>query len=72
MLVLSRKSNESIVIGDNIRITIASVRGRYVRVGIEAPPAVKILREEICTDPETVPRPEGAGLERRVLANGSC
>jgi carbon storage regulator len=48
MLILSRKSNESIIIGDNIRITIASIRGRYVRIGIEAPDHVGIFREELC------------------------
>ncbi len=50
MLILSRKTNESIVIGDNIRITIASVRGRYVRLGIEAPREVSIYREELTSD----------------------
>ena len=52
MLILSRKSNESIVIGGNIRITVASVRGRYVRLGIEAPADVKIFREELCAGRE--------------------
>lgn len=53
MLILSRKSNESIVVGGNIRITVASIRGRYVRIGIEAPEEVKIYREELCVSPET-------------------
>ena len=47
MLVLSRKPNESIVIAGNIRITVASIRGRYVRLGIEAPRDVEIYREEL-------------------------
>ncbi|MFN9218470.1 MAG: carbon storage regulator [Planctomyces sp.] len=37
MLVLSRQSDETIVIGDNIRVTIVEVRGDKVRIGIEAP-----------------------------------
>jgi len=69
--ILSRKSNESIVIGDNIRITIASVRGRYVRIGIEAPEEVGIFREELCMRPDTVPSPDGATIRRRILAHGN-
>jgi carbon storage regulator len=48
MLVLSRKMNETIVIDGNIRITVVDIRGKYVRLGIEAPEWVAILREEIC------------------------
>jgi carbon storage regulator len=48
MLVLTRKTNERIVIGDNIRITVVGVRGSHVRLGIEAPPEVTILRDELC------------------------
>jgi len=47
MLVLSRKLNESIIIGDNIRITVIDINGYRIRLGFEAPPDVKIFREEI-------------------------
>ncbi|MFO0952465.1 MAG: carbon storage regulator CsrA [Isosphaeraceae bacterium] len=47
MLVLTRKLNERIVIGDNIRITVVGIRGNHVRLGIEAPPEVTILRDEL-------------------------
>lgn len=47
MLVLSRKLNESIIIDGNIRITIVGIRGNHVRVGIEAPGHVPIIREEL-------------------------
>jgi carbon storage regulator len=48
MLVLSRKLNESIIIDGDIRITIVGIRGNHVRVGIEAPSSVPIVREELC------------------------
>lgn len=47
MLVLSRKKNEVINIGDNIRITIVEVRGGNVRIGIEAPDDVSVHRHEV-------------------------
>lgn len=47
MLVLSRKKEESIVIGDNIVITVVEVRGDKVRLGIVAPKDVSVHREEI-------------------------
>ena len=47
MLVLSRKKNDSIVIADNIVITILDVRGDRVRLGIEAPKTVPIYMQEI-------------------------
>jgi carbon storage regulator len=48
MLVLSRKPNEAIVIDGGIRITVAGIRGNQVRLGIEAPGSVAVLREELC------------------------
>ncbi len=47
MLVLSRKKNESIVIGDSIVITIVEIRGDRVRLGIEAPAEVPVHRREV-------------------------
>jgi carbon storage regulator len=47
MLVLSRQKDESIMIGDGIRITIVDVRGEKVRLGIEAPKDVKVFRSEL-------------------------
>ena len=47
MLVLTRKLNESIIVGDDIRITVVGIRGHHVRLGIEAPESVGIFREEI-------------------------
>lgn len=47
MLILTRKKNETLRIGDNILITIVDVQGDQVRLGIAAPREVSILREEL-------------------------
>ena len=47
MLVLSRQRDETIMIGDQIRITIVEVRGDKVRIGIEAPKDVSVHRQEV-------------------------
>jgi len=47
LLILSRRTDESIVIGDEVTITILSVKGKQVRIGITAPPDVAVHREEI-------------------------
>ena len=49
MLVLSRKEGEVIWINDTVKITICQVDRGKVRIGIEAPPEMKILREELKT-----------------------
>lgn len=47
MLVLTRKPHESLAIGDNIEITVLSVKGNQVQLGINAPKEVCILRDEL-------------------------
>jgi carbon storage regulator len=47
MLVLSRKKNESIIINDNVVVTVIDVRGDKVRIGIEAPRDVSVHRQEV-------------------------
>ena len=47
MLVLSRKLNETIIIDRDIRITVVGLRGKQVRLGIEAPASVPIFRREL-------------------------
>lgn len=47
MLVLSRKEEQSIIIGENIEIKILSIKGDTVKIGISAPPELKIYRKEI-------------------------
>lgn len=50
MLVLVRKSDESIVIGGDIVVTVLDVDGDRVRLGIEAPRNISILRHELCDE----------------------
>ncbi len=47
MLKLTRKTGESIIIGDDIRVTVLNINGNQVRIGIDAPDDVIILREEL-------------------------
>jgi carbon storage regulator len=47
MLVLTRKSNQSIMIGDEIEVTVLAVMGEKVRIGIEAPRSVPVFRKEV-------------------------
>jgi carbon storage regulator len=47
VLVLSRKVDERIVIGDNVVITVVDVRGNKVRLGIEAPTDIPVHRQEV-------------------------
>ena len=47
MLILSRRSNESIMIGDQIEITIVDIKGDQVKLGIKAPRIVKVFRQEV-------------------------
>ena len=54
MLVLSRKLKEEILIGENIKITVLKVKGNTIRLGIEAPRDVHVLRGEIPKKSEVV------------------
>ncbi|UCD35222.1 MAG: carbon storage regulator CsrA [Nitrospiraceae bacterium] len=47
MLVLTRKSNESVKLGDEITVTIIEVKGNSVRLGIEAPADIRVFRKEL-------------------------
>ena len=47
MLVLHRKRGEAILIGDNIRVVVVSRTDRGMRIGIEAPAGIEVVREEI-------------------------
>ena len=47
MLILSRKTNEKIMIGDDISVSIIEIRGDQVRIGVDAPRTVKVFRQEV-------------------------
>jgi carbon storage regulator len=47
MLVLSRRVGEHLVIGDDIRVTVVAINRDTVRIGIEAPPSIRVDRQEI-------------------------
>lgn len=56
MLVITRRLNESILIGDNIRIVILGIDGDRIKIGIEAPASLKILRAELLAEVRDVNR----------------
>ena len=72
MLVLSRKTQERIQIGDNVVVTVLRVKGNMVRIGIEAPKTVRVMRAELPIQSElasevTVERP-GSSLRKLAEA----
>jgi carbon storage regulator CsrA len=58
MLVLSRKRDERILIGSDIEVKVLSVQGKYVRLGINCPPEVRILRSEVVPDIDVASLPK--------------
>jgi carbon storage regulator len=66
MLVLTRKSNQSIMIGDDIEISVLSVVGEKVRIGIQAPADVPVFRTEIYLEIQRQ-QSEGQPTEEVVL-----
>ena len=62
MLVLSRKSTERIQIGDNVVVTVLEIRGSKVRIGIDAPKEVHVLRSELKEVLSSGPSDVGPGV----------
>jgi len=72
MLVLSRKQNERIRVGDSVVVTVVRVSGDKVRIGIEAPANVRVLRDELDEDDMgTVTLDAAAELPIRKLLNAA-
>ena len=65
MLVLTRKTNQSIMIGDDIEISVLAVMGEKVRIGIEAPRSVPVFRREVYVEIQ-----EDRGRHRRCGGSG--
>ena len=69
MLALSRKENESIMIGNDIEITILEVKGEHVKIGITAPKSVPIYREEVYAQIKEANREAAADTAQDTLKN---
>ncbi|MFN8113138.1 MAG: carbon storage regulator CsrA [Solirubrobacterales bacterium] len=63
MLVLTRKTNQSIMIGDDIEITVLSVSGDKVRIGIEAPRDISVFRREVLDNADAEPSEDASKAE---------
>ena len=68
MLVLSRRAGESVVLGEDITVTVLEVRGDVVRVGIDAPRSLKVHRAELLAQLEKSNR-EAASPSEDTVAN---
>ena len=66
MLVLHRKKGESLIINDNIKITIVDISGEKVKIAVEAPKEIPILRSELVNAAEA--NKEAAGSENNISA----
>jgi len=65
MLVLNRKEGESLIIDDNIKVVVLKVKGRQVKIGIQAPRDTKIAREEIANKEDSAPVAEVINLSKK-------
>lgn len=63
MLILARKTNESIIIGETIVVSVVEIKGEHVKLGITAPPDVKVYRQEVF---------EAIQAENQAAARGSA
>ena len=63
MLVLTRKSNQSIMIGDDIEVSVLSIMGEKVRIGIQAPRNIPVFRKEVYLEIQQEHGEEGTSAE---------
>ena len=69
VLVLTRKSNQSIMIGDDIEISVLAIMGEKVRIGIEAPRSVPVFRREVYVEIQEERGGVGVGVGDRSSAD---
>ena len=66
MLILTRKHNESIMVGDNIEIVVLEIKGVQIKLGVQAPKNVKVYRGEVYTEIQSENR-EAANIRKENL-----
>jgi carbon storage regulator len=66
MLVLTRKSNQSIMIGDDIEVSVLAIMGEKVRIGIQAPRDIPVFRKEVYLEIQQERFGEGKGAREEV------
>ena len=66
MLVLTRKSNQSIMIGDEIEVSVLSIMGEKVRIGIQAPRDIPVFRKEVYLEIQAEQVAAGGGAREEV------
>jgi len=71
MLVLTRKSNQSIMIGDDIEVSVLSIMGEKVRIGIQAPRDIPVFRREVYLEIQEERGGVGVGVSERSDDNGN-
>ena len=69
MLILSRKANESIIIGENIEVKIISIDKGVVKLGIEAPSSISIMRNELLKEVQASNKAASAHIDDSILEN---
>lgn len=62
MLVLTRRAGESLLIGDDIELTVVEIQGDKIKIGIKAPKTVSIVRKELVTEAENINREAACAL----------
>src|SRR6201991_3793013 len=72
MLILTRRVGETVMIGNDITVTVLGVKGNQVRVGVNAPKEVAVHREEIYERIKREEQAAGGALKRPLTGAGSC